>query len=278
MKKRIAILTLLPFLYSLPALAQEDTASTRVIPLHNVSARSAAQQILKLMPLDKPGDHPQSRLLSLLTDEKSNSLVVTAEDRTLQEVLAQTRLLDVPPPKSPSHFQRIDISPLPQRDAFAVSPRQPIPLDLDSADLPLTSIRLNIRVIRLVHESNGALKIETISKPTLMTLDGHSATITISSGKTGYSVEITPQINEDGSLLLRGKMSIGSSMKAENTDVVDNGETRQLLGVTDSTNKAIQRAVQHGELSVGGMEKHTDYFLQVTPIYDPTDPLQDMLP
>ncbi|HLK60632.1 MAG TPA: secretin N-terminal domain-containing protein [Chthonomonadaceae bacterium] len=240
MNKLIAILTLLLCLCGLPALAQVKPETT-IIPLRFADAASVARQLITGQ--GEAGqtlpDLPDSILLSV--DAKTNSLIVTGDPDDLLMAYQLIQWLDV----------------------------QPI------------QVRLNIRVIRMIHESNGALKMETISTPMIMTLSQHPATFSVSIGKTGYTLEINPQVIGDGTILLTGKLSVppANTMKAENAGLVIDGGTIMLLGVTDSTSKETQRAVQHGILSVGGKEKHTDYYVQITATIPAGPPInQDFIP
>src|SRR5690349_10426602 len=45
----------------------------------------------------------------------------------------------------------------------------------EEIEVPPIQIRLSMRVIRLIHESNGAIKLETIGTPVIMTLNRQTA-------------------------------------------------------------------------------------------------------
>jgi len=245
MKRLIVIPTLLLCLYGLPASAQEtispsllpflrqadDTTTppeiftppaqdeaviTSVVPLRYADSRGIVRQ-LQEGGNGKPGLPAD---LSLIADARTNSVILTGSIEAIVEVTKRIKLLDVSP----------------------------------------IQIRLEMRVIRLIHEKNGALKIETVGGPTATTLDRVPAMMSALSKNDGipndgYIIEINPQVQGDGTILLIGKLSVamaGTMKSSSITRVVADGSTLLLMGVTNSTNKETQRAVQHGELSVTG--------------------------
>jgi hypothetical protein len=232
MKKLLAILTLLLCLQGLSASAQKENES-KIIPLRYADAQTVAQHIREGTPTpekaepDKRAPQPPADIPSVAVDARTNSLIMTGSPAALARAQQVIRTLDV----------------------------------------PSIQVRLDIRVLRLIHESSGDLTIETVGTPRILTLNRLPAKLSIGAGKEGYTFEIYPQVNGDGSILLAATMSaaLAERMQAGCMRIVEDGETTMLLGVTDSADPDTRRAVQSGKLSVVGTEKHTDYYLQVTP-------------
>jgi hypothetical protein len=147
---------------------------------------------------------------------------------------------------------------------------------LQRLDKQVKQVRLEMRLTRFDFDAGGVAKAETVSKPTVVTLDNGTATVGVHSkgagAQGGHEIKLLPHINADGSLRLAATLRLLNSShatlrQAHSVRTLRKPQERMLLGLTDSTDAAVQKEVEKGQIpSQPG--KYAVYYLQITPVVE----------
>ena len=139
--------------------------------------------------------------------------------------------------------------------------------DLQLADVEAPSYWVEMHVVR-VHVDAMGKHVETIvMAPTVSTISHVPASCTQTTNLSGYSVLITASQNPDKTVSVTSEVrELGSDgdivSSGKNTRNIKPGETTRTVGMTDATDKALRRAVHHGEIAINRGE-YTGYYLDV---------------
>ena len=99
--------------------------------------------------------------------------------------------------------------------------------------------------------ANGKGNLKVIASPTILTVAGSPAEMTIRSSDTGISVNITPNLQKSAKISLTTKVSLNRDFKAKGTinSSLTPGVDTPIMGLTDSVDDKVQRAVHIGKLA-----------------------------
>lgn len=141
--------------------------------------------------------------------------------------------------------------------------------ELQKADVPQTTHQTEMRFIRCHVDAHGKYTEEIVSKPMLRGLEGYPATLSVMSGQSGYTFQVTPTQDTDKTVLLTVEVrELGEQgeiiQSGKNTRRVMLGETVRFTGMTEATDKELRRAVQQGKVVVNRGE-YTGYYVEVKP-------------
>lgn len=131
-------------------------------------------------------------------------------------------------------------------------------------DVPSTQYSVKIQVVRCTVASDGKVTERTVMAPLISTLDGVAAKIGINT----QSIALTPTSNPDGTVTLavefRQADEAGDIGRwAENERRMTIGKTERFLGLTDSPDKTLRKAVREGKV-VKDRGAYTADYLDIT--------------
>lgn len=145
--------------------------------------------------------------------------------------------------------------------------------EVHSADIEAMAYRLEMRLVRYHVDTQGRRAGETVvMAPRVMTLDKCQASISTREGESGIAILITPS-HETGNTV---RLSVEVQELGEQGEVVRSGknersvplgEATRITGMADSSDKALRRAVQKGDI-VTDRGEYTGYYLEVKPTMD----------
>lgn len=174
-----------------------------------------------------------SGITQILPNDRDNTLLVRGTAEAIRDFKETIRLLDV-------------------------APRQ---------------VKIGVRVVRVQFFEDGKTQEQELGTGTVVAASNRSATLSVG-GRTGYSLSLQPRINGDDSVTITGEFNVLSQIErnryyqnaTRNTRRVADGETRRLLGVSDSKDESIRVAVAQGRLpEQWAPATFTAIYLEVTP-------------
>lgn len=135
-------------------------------------------------------------------------------------------------------------------------------------DVQPRAVRLDLRVLRYTFPANGgAPTVEEIAAPVTQTKNNLAADVAAVGARQTFKLRLTPHVNGDGSVTIAAELGMGGRTSSSVRRLM-NGERRLLLGVSDSSDAAVQRWLSRGAApgtTVSDLPAYSTYFLEVTP-------------
>lgn len=140
-----------------------------------------------------------------------------------------------------------------------------------AADVPVTPISIKAKVVRFERDENGKVTERTVLAPLFSTLDHLPLSLTWPEGGTDVPISsftLTPILNQDGTVTLTVSVDQPAKKGATFTAVVATRRlqpdtTVRFLGIMDSDNKPLRRAVESGQV-VTDLGPYTAIYLDVS--------------
>ena len=116
-------------------------------------------------------------------------------------------------------------------------------------------VQVKMRLVRIWFVDDGKMQEDVLGKPVITARSNQPAVISVS-GRGGYTVALTPRVNDDGAITLtttlRFSAPVGGAayrdLTATRTRRLEAGKTERVVGVTDSRDAGIQETVRLGAL------------------------------
>ncbi len=136
---------------------------------------------------------------------------------------------------------------------------------IDALDVKQRTINMHFKVLRFDFDEAGSWDMRIVSEPTLSTLDEWPATISIQGDDDATTIDVTPHLLPNGSIVLDGALRTGKDHSAFRREMTAR-KSAILVGVTSSTSAAIRKAAAIGHVPAATGDPFTIFYLQVASV------------